>query len=413
MLRSLFSSVAGLRSHQTMMDVTGNNIANVNTTGFKSTRVTFGETLAQTIQGGGVPTTDSGGTNPAQLGLGVRVASIDANYQQGAFQSTGRLTDLAVQGSGFFLLDRGGEQLLTRSGSFSWDSTGTLVSPDGGRVLGWGPSATGQIVATGAPSAITIPTGTLPPTPTTSVTVGGNLTSSLAVGESLSTTATAYDSLGAPFDIALTFTRTGTGTWDVVASYDDNGTPTTLTGAPPPTITFDAAGVLTGPANITLAGITLGDGDPQDLTINFGDADHAISQFDRTSTIDVPMRNGGAGAELVGVTFGTNGAVIGRYSNGETRDLAVVALANVTNPSGLQRVGDNMFAVSPSSGAPTFGQPGQGELGTLAPGTLEGSNVDLAAEFTNLVIAQRGFQANSRVITTSDEMLADLVNLKR
>jgi flagellar hook protein FlgE len=159
--------------------------------------------------------------------------------------------------------------------------------------------------------------------------------------------------------------------------------------------------------------VTFGNGNSQTVTFSLGDPTHSFSQYDRASTLDSPVHDGSAGAELVGVTFSTEGAVVGRYANGETRSLAIIALATVTNPEGLQRVGDNMFAVSPSSGGVSTGKAGTGQLGSLAPGTLEGSNVDLAAEFTNLVIAQRGFQANSRVITTSDEMLADLVNLKR
>jgi len=411
MLRSLFSSVAGLRAHQTMMDVTANNIANINTVGFKGSRATFAETLAQTIRGGGVPSASVGGTNPMQIGLGVRVAGIDADLTQGAFQATGRPTDLAIEGGGFFMVDQGGTKLLTRAGSFGWDSTGTLTNGDGARVLGWTPTGAGPIQPTGAPGPIQIPIATLPPIVTQNVTVGGNLTSSLPVGQTLTTTATVFDSLGAAHDVALSFNHTGAGTWDMSATYVD-GAGTTQTVALGP-VTFDPAGNLTSAPTIAMGPVTFGAGNSQTVTFAMGDANHAFSQYDRASTIDAPVHDGSAGAQLVGVTFATDGSVVGRYANGETRSLAIIALANVTNPEGLQRVGDNLFAMSPASGEPSIGQAGTGQLGSLSPGSLEGSNVDLAAEFTNLVIAQRGFQANSRVITTSDEMLADLVNLKR
>jgi flagellar hook protein FlgE len=411
MLRSLFSSVAGLRAHQTMMDITANNIANINTVGFKGSRATFAETLAQTIRGGGLPSAASGGTNPMQIGLGVRVSGTDADLTQGAFQATGRSADLAIEGGGFFLVEKGSAKLLTRAGSFGWDSTGTLVTGDGARVLGWTPNGPGAIQPTGAPGAISIPTATLPPIATQNVTVAGNLTSSLPVGQALTTTATVFDSLGTAHNVAISFTNTRPGAWDAAASYVDGAGATQTVPLGP--VTFDPAGNLTSAATTSMGPLILGSGDPQTVTFALGDAMHAFSQYDRASTVDAPTHDGSGGAELVDVTFTPDGSISGRYANGETRTLAILALGNVTNPAGLQRVGDNLFAMSPSSGEISTGQAGSGQLGSLSPGSLEGSNVDLAAEFTNLVIAQRGFQANSRVITTSDEMLADLVNLKR
>jgi flagellar hook protein FlgE len=164
---------------------------------------------------------------------------------------------------------------------------------------------------------------------------------------------------------------------------------------------------------VTLTGITLGGGNPQDLTIGFGSAQNAISQFDQVGTLDMPTTDGQAGAELSDVSFGTDGSITARYTNGDSRVLAKIALATVTNPEGMMKVSDNLYQSTLTSGDPALGMAGTGELGTIAPGSLEGSNVDLASEFTTLVLAQRGFQANTRVITTSDEMLADLVNVKR
>jgi flagellar hook protein FlgE len=439
MLRSLFSSVAGLRAHQTMMDITANNIANINTVGFKGSRATFAETLAQTIRGGGLSSPAIGGTNPMQIGLGVRVSGTDADLTQGAFQATGRSADLAIEGGGFFLVEKGSAKLLTRAGSFGWDSTGTLVTGDGARVLGWTPNGPGAIQPTGAPGRISIPTATLPPIATQNVTVGGNLTSSQPlydasaidpvlskVQATLTTTATVFDSLGTAHQVSVSFTHmpgtpadpaavppvpAGAPTWDMSTSYVDGAGATQTVALGP--VTFDAAGNLTSASPQTMGPLVFGSGNTQSVAFALGDPMHAFSQFDRASTLDAPTHDGSSGAELVDVTFTTDGAISGRYANGETRTLAILSLANVTNPAGLTRVGDNLFAMSPASGEISTGQAGTGQLGSLSPGSLEGSNVDLAAEFTNLVIAQRGFQANSRVITTSDEMLADLVNLKR
>jgi flagellar hook protein FlgE len=414
MMRSLFASISGLRAHQTMMDVTGNNIANVNTQGFKAGRAIFADALAQTVRGGGIPTDGNGSTNPMQIGLGSRVAAVNTSFTQGALQLTGRVTDLAIQGSGFFAVERAGTTLLTRDGAFNWDSSGTLVTVGGARVLGWQVDATGAIDPTSTPGYITVPTGTLSPEATTDMTVGGNVPAGAAIGDSVATSATVYDSLGTAFDLTVRLTKTGAGTWDAtITTTDAAGVVTDITPAPAPEVEFDAAGQVISAPSLTLAGITLGVGDPQDITINWGSAQHGLSQYDQQGTLDIPTRNGSSGAELSMVNFGTDGSISALYTNGESRVIAMVAVANVTNPEGLMKAADNLYQTTLTSGDPTFGPAGTGELGTIAPGTLEGSNVDLATEFTNLVLAQRGYQANTRVISTSDEMLADLVNVKR
>jgi flagellar hook protein FlgE len=415
MLRSLFASITGLRAHQTMMDVTANNISNVNTQGFKAGRATFADALAQTVRGGGLPTEASGGTNPMQIGLGTRVASINTLFTSGAPQATGRPTDLAIQGNGFFVVDQGGQRLLTRDGSFGWDGTGQLISATGARVIGWSADpTTGAIDPSSAPGFIAVPTGVLTPSPTSNVTVGGNLPAGAAVGDAVATSGTVFDSLGTAYDLTVRLTKTGGGTWAAQFTVTDPaGTTTDITPGPAPTLTFNGAGDLTSAASVTLTGITLGGGNPQNLTIGFGSAQNAISQFDQVGTLDMPTTDGQAGAELSDVSFGTDGSIRARYTNGDSRVLAKIALATVTNPEGMMKVSDNLYQSTLTSGDPTLGMAGTGELGTIAPGSLEGSNVDLASEFTTLVLAQRGFQANTRVITTSDEMLADLVNVKR
>ena len=415
MIRALYSAVTGLRAHEAMMDVTSNNIANVNTAGFKSSRATFSETLAQTIRGGGLPTGAQGGVNPLQIGLGTRIAGVSASFTQGALQLTGRQTDLAIQGDGFFVVDRNGQQLLTRSGAFAWDATGTLTTVDGSRVLGWAADANGVIPTGGPTGALQIPTGPLPPVATNNVTVAGNVKQGLAVGGTAITTSTVYDSVGAAHELTVTLTKQATaGDWNAQITYKDaTGTVIDITPATPPTINFDNTGTLTTPASFTLNGVVFGAAAAQNITFHMGDTAHPLTQYDRATTMDVPTHDGSAGAELTTVTFGADGSVNGLYANGQTKVMGVVAMANVANKEGLLRMGDDTFATSLTSGEPSFGWAGTSSLGTLAPGSLEGSNVDLANEFTNLVLAQRGFQANSKVITTSDEMLGDLVNMKR
>jgi flagellar hook protein FlgE len=272
MLRSLFAGISGLRVNQTMLDVTGNNIANANTIGYKGATTVFQDTLSQMLTGASAPSGARGGTNPIQVGLGVQVGATSTNFGQGSAQMTGRSTDLMLQGDGMFVLREGNEQLYTRAGAFTFDETGTLVSPNGARVQGYAPGVT-------------------PP--------------------------------AAPSDITIDFTN--------VTSY----------------------------------------------------------------------------------SIGADGRIRGVMNDGTQQDLAQVAIADFNNPMGLEKAGDTNDRASANSGTAQIGVSGQGRRGTLMAGALEMSNVDLAAEFTNLILAQRGFQASSRVITTSDQVLEDLVNIKR
>ncbi len=415
MLRSLFASISGLRAHQTMMDVTGNNIANVNTQGFKAGRATFADALSQTVRGGGIPTDGSGSTNPMQIGLGTRVAAVNTSFATGALQLTGRTTDLGIQGAGFFVVERSGAQLLTRDGSFNWDSSGQLTTSGGARVLGWQTDPfTGEVDPTSPAGYISVPTSVLAPTVTANVVLGGNIPAGAAVGDVAATSGTIYDSLGTAYDLTVRLTKTGAGAWSAqITATGPSGVTTDITPTPAPSLTFDAAGQLTSASTIALTGVTLGTGAAQDITIALGSAQHGLTQYDQIGTLDLPVRDGSAGAELAEVNFGTDGSVTARYTNGDSRVIAKIALATVTNPEGLMRAADNLYQTTLTSGDPVLGLAGTGEFGTISPGSLEGSNVDLATEFTNLVLAQRGFQANTRVITTSDEMLADLVNVKR
>ncbi|MFC3689502.1 flagellar hook-basal body complex protein [Aquipuribacter hungaricus] len=390
MLRSMFSSISGLRSHQTMMDVTGNNIANVNTAGFKSSQTLFQDTLSQLLQGAASPTPDQGGTNPAQVGLGTRVAGITTNFGQGAAQTTGRSTDLMISGDGFFVVDNGNEQLYTRAGSFSFDAGGRLVTADGSQVQGWG--ATDGVVDTNGPlGPLTLPIGVLlPPAGTTSVTMGGNLPADSASTQPVTTAIDVFDAQGAARKVTVQYTRLSPTQWSVTAV--DGGT--TAAG----TLTFAADGSTPTPATLALGGITI------DMT--------GMTGYAKTNTAAALKQDGYAVGTLSSFGVGPDGGLVGVFSNGRREVLGQLAMATFANPAGLEKAGGSMYRPSVNTGEPQVGVPGDGR-GTLSGGMLEMSNVDLAQEFTNLIIAQRGFQANSRVITASDEILQDLVNMKR
>jgi len=414
MMRSLFSGVSGLRSHQTMMDVVGDNIANINTPGFKGSRVVFSDTLSQALRAGGAATNQLGGTNASQIGLGVRVGGIDMVNTQGPLQATGRPTDVAIQGEGFFVVRSGSEQLFTRAGSFGFDNAGNLADPSGAIVQGWlADPTTGALLTNGPSTDIKIPLGqSIAPTPTTTLQLGGNLKSS-ALPDATSTVSTAMgviDSLGATTQVRFDFTKSADNTWKMEA--------------------FDDAGVSLGTANLTFnsttgaldplaAPITFtlparGGATATTFTADFGapGTGKALTQFGGSNTVAAIGQDGATTGYLRSFAIGDDGTVSGSFSNGRIKVLAQVAVSNFNNPAGLIKAGSSHMRASASSGASSIGLPGAQGRGSLAAGTLEGSNVDLAAEFTNLMIAQRGFQANSRIISTADEMLQELVNLK-
>ncbi len=391
MLRSLYSGISGLRANQTMMDVVGNNIANVNTAGFKSSNTVFQDTLSQLVQGASAPTGARGGTNPAQIGLGVRVAAITTNFNPGAAQSTGRSSDVMIQGDGFFVERSGNQQLFTRNGALSFDATGRLVGPDGGIIQGWMADASGAINTNGPVGDLSIPlASTLAPQATTTVKLSGNLPADGAI-TSPQTSVDVYDAQGVATTLQASFNRTSNTTWDVTLS---DGT-TTTTG----TLTFGASGATPTPANMTFNSVSV------DLS--------QLTGYSGLSTLAVQSADGSAAGTLQGFAIGSDGVMTGTFSNGLTRPLGQLAVATVTNPAGLSKAGNSAYIASPNSGTVQFGTAGTGSRGALAGGALEMSNVDLAAEFTNLIVAQRGFQANSRIITAGDEILQDLVNIKR
>ena len=404
MLRSLFSGISGLRSHQTMLDVTGNNIANVNTTGFKSSQTQFQDALSQVVQNASGAQAGTGGTNPAQVGLGVRVAGVTTNFTQGASQLTGRSTDMMIQGDGFFAVRKGTDTFYTRAGGFDFDATGQMVMPgEGALVQGWA-AVNGVIDTNGPLTDLKVPAGTLMgAVATTSATYGGNLQSDAAVGTVIQRAVTAYDSTGVERQISMTLTKAASG-WTMSAS---DGT-ATYPAAPATSIplVFTAAGALdpaasglTGTGSFALGAVTV------DMS--------KVTGFAGVQTIAASTQDGHSAGTLQAFSLGADGTITGSFSNGLKQAIGRIALASFTNPAGLEKAGGSLFRTTVNSGNAQVGAAGTGGRGGLAGGALEMSNVDLSSEFTNLIIAQRGFQANSRVITTSDEVLQELVNLKR
>lgn len=412
MIRSMFSAVSGLRAHRTMLDVVGNNIANSSTAGFKSSSTVFEDVLSETVRnvGAGAEDGTTGGTNPSQIGLGVAVSRISTNFSQGALQSTGRQLDFAIRGDGFFVAEGGGDRSYTRAGSMSLDAQGRLVAPGGELVQGWTADALGVVDPNTAVGQITVPIGTTaPPVATSTIDLAGNLPADAQIGDSFVSGVQVFNSLGDTEMLGLNFEKTAANEWTVTAT-DGSGTAVALTDN---VLTFDANGQLTAPADggIDLAAGAIPGFDAMTVNINSGIGN--VTQFGELSTLAVADQNGYGAGILQSISMSQEGMLLGSFSNGVNRPLAQLAIANFTNPEGLEKNGSSMFSATINSGEPQLSVAGNGGRGLISSGTLEMSNVDLAEEFVTLITAQRGFQANSRVVTSSDEVLNDIVNLKR
>lgn len=435
MMRSMYSGVSGLRIHQTKMDVIGNNIANVNTVGFKSSRVTFSEVFSQTVQSATGAGEYTGGTNPMQIGLGASVSSIDINMTAGASQRTDNPLDLQISGDGFFIVSDATGNKFTRAGAFNIDEAGNLVNSDGLYVMGWPVNTDTNEIQSGTVEKMQVLSAEntySEPSATTDVTLSGNINmndSDLA-GDGLVFVAQFYDSLGYQYSAEYKITETATPnvfdvTLDAGSIVDSEGNSaadldTTFTNAAVNAqITFNTA---TGKIDETIGTtfeMTGLDSDYSSFTdpllVDFS----GLTMFSGNSTVEAVAGDSdglGAGNQagtISGYEVGTDGTIVGRYTNGETKTLGQLVIANFDNPAGLQKIGDNLFEATNNSGSfDGIGDDITTNGGTFNAGVLEMSNVDLSYEFTEMITTQRGFQANSRVITTSDEILQELVNLK-
>ncbi len=558
MMRSMFSGITGLRNFQTAMDIVGNNIANVNTVGFKASRISFQTTLSQLIKSGKYPSAMTGGTNPMQIGLGSQISSIDKIMSQGSFQNTGKKTDLAIQGDGFFILSNSRRYFYTRAGNFDLDMNGTLIQPSTGlKVQGWSaevdPKTGKRFIDTNKPIGdIVISAGMrMEAKKTSKVEYDGNLKADVGLkafkmtlkddnntdheiriwftrdgaisdssdpfsdnqryiinidtngdgtadiqenvildkfgnvvsvsnslididgtttGEELALSTTGqlkfyeaddptnfyvpeyippkyttsvqvYDSLGNSYNLYIEFLKLGQidathkNVW-IWRAYLPTGEPisyiagdgsTVITGAFGGALNFDDSGRIIDYGSITgstTSNVNWGAGnDVKYVQFDAGKNGDGIvkmlldmarvTQFAGENSVAAIYQDGNALGILESFAINEVGEIIGTFSNGLTDVLGKIALAVFNNPAGLREVGNSLYVESANSGIAKIGEPGTGGRGTLIPGTLEMSNVDLAEEFTKMIIAQRGFQANARVITTSDQILNELVNIKR
>ncbi len=416
MLQAMLSGVASIKAQQTRMNVIGNNLANVNTTAYKGTRVSFTDMMAQTVRGATRPTDSRGGLNPIQYGLGVLTSGTDANMEQGSLNATNRQTDFAIQGHGFFAVSNGDRIAYTRDGTFDLDANGYLVHRSTGeRLLGWSANPVDGSIDTNAPvgesSALQIPIGQRTAVQqTTEVTWAGNLDSREFNRAGTATTSSlvrVYDPLGGAHDVTVTLTEgTTPNTWN----WSVSGTTLTATGSG--TITFN-------PTDGTIASGGTGSATftpPPASGVPAFDVDMDFSAFSQLATdmqIQAANQNGYGPGSLQNYSVGADGVITGIYTNGLTRPLGQIAMAIFSNPAGLERQGSNLYRNTDNSGVPVIGAPRSGGRGQVNAGFLEQSNVDIGTEFTDLIVTQRGFQANTRVVTTVDEMLQDLINMKR
>ncbi|MBN1520803.1 MAG: flagellar hook protein FlgE [Spirochaetales bacterium] len=463
MMRSLYSGVAGLQNHQVRMDVLGNNIANVNTTGFKKGRANFQDLLYQQLSGAARPTEEVGGINPKEIGLGMSIASVDTIHTQGSLQTTGVMTDLAIQGNGFFVLNKGDMTMFTRAGAFGLDADGRLVNPGNGyRVQGWNAQLINGVEVlntSGALDDLIIPVGSKDPARATEqVYLACNLDKRLEEIPEGASEATirqntwrveekVYDSFGQTHIMRVDFTRVPgqNNQWQAVVTMDPEAAVATnaavglnAEGQQGNTfiVEFDNLGtlrrVVDGQGNPSaeegILGISVGfdvagttpeaEGQlvRQNFTLNMGvvgSVRNTVTQFAEASSTKVFEQDGYGMGYLENFKIDQSGVITAVYSNGSTRTIGQVALASFTNPNGLEKAGETNFLESNNSGMANIGPSGIAGKGKIIAGTLEMSNVDLAEQFTDMIVTQRGFQANSKTIQTSDQMLQELLTLKR
>ena len=541
---SLFTGVSGLRNHQIMLDVIGNNIANVNTIGYKSSRVTFSDTFNYFLRYGADGSEVNGGSNAFQVGLGMKINSVDRNWNQGTFENTGILTDLALQGKGLFVLKSNGETFYSRAGAFTFDAEGRLVNTQNGAIVQGKMGSDGVIPPGNRLEDIKLDLGLkLPAVATTEIKWGGNLNSSssltrteevlhtgninngLNIGDTVSRTTSIYDHNGNKYSLVTTYEKTAADTFELsfnVLDADGNAVNTT----PPNTTTYEAVfdvsgdlltinGAAPAPINIlentlglnfninlngisqtagttTLSSIADSNRDPnivrgtvtvfdslgvahaltlqftktsanewnwnasipstsgtltnyegtisfnadgsisgytpnplqlgfnpsngsnsQSINFDFGTAFSGMTQTASSSVLSALSQNGSASAVLSNLSIDQYGYIVGVFSNGQSRNLAQIMVATFNNLNGLVSTGSNMYQVSANSGEAFIGTPGELTQTTIQSRSLEQSNVDLTEEFTRMIVSQRGFQANARVITVSDTLLQETTNLAR
>ena len=422
------TGLSGLNAASKNLDVIGNNVANSATVGFKASQAQFADVFASSLSGGGA----------TEVGIGTKLANVAQQFTQGNITATNNPLDLAINGKGFFRLSNNGAITYTRNGQFELDKNNYIVTSGGNRLTGYQADATGAI--TGALGDLQLNTADINPAITTTIDIGANLDSRVTApvaplvagtltgtppnynapdpaSYNSSTSLSIYDSLGNPHTATYYFVRDSAApsTWHVLMTVDngvnDSGAITAVTD-----LTFDTSGNLIAPAGPPLGqvtGINIAWTDtsivtPQPLTFNF----LGTTQFGSAFGVSKLSQDGYTAGHLAGFAIGSDGTIQGRYTNGQSRTLGQVAMANFANPQGLQQLGDNQWAESSTSGAPLVGQPGTASLGVLQSSSVEESNVDLTQELVNMIVAQRAYQANAQTIKTQDQIQQTLVNLR-
>ncbi|GMT41669.1 MAG: flagellar hook protein FlgE [bacterium] len=409
---AMYSGVSGILTMGNAMNVIGDNIANVNTVGFKSSRAVFSDLLASSL---------SSGTGVVQFGRGTFMNNVSLNFTQGSFETTGNGTDMGIQGSGFFVVrdEQNNANYYTRAGQFVLDNQGRMVNPQGYIAQGYQvtSSSGGTINTTGALTDINLGGIQSVPNATTSFRMGLNLNASASAGTTFSTSFDVYNVIGERITLTYSFTASATAaqTWDYVISASSGAVTTGSTG----TIQFNNLGALilpTADQAITIGNFGSGAADLSvvwDLYNAAGASYSEVTGYSSPSSTFAITQDGYSTGTLRGLSVDQDGVITGLFSNGQTQSLFQIVLADFASPWGLSREGGSLYAESRQSGQPLLGAPGSAGLGTVLGSSLELSNVDLASEFIAMIQNQRGFQANSRVITTVDDMMAEVVNLKR
>ncbi len=428
MMSSLFTGVSGMYAHGTALSVIGDNVANMNTVGFKSSRAAFGDILSQQV-------------GHSQVGRGVQLTDVSPIFTQGAFENTSNVFDMAVDGDGLFMINDGGGAFYTRQGQFNVDKNGDVVNPSGHQLQGYLYNTTGT--QTNVIGDINVAAINSPPNPTLNVSLTSNLDSRETIPAAFdvnnpdstsnySSSLTVYDSLGNGHVIELYFRKSAvaatgnTWEWFSVVNGNDSASAATEIQAQG-TLGFDNSGRLDTESavayplasggfdfnGLAAPGQAIDFDFGTSITTDGGSGLDGATQYGNDSSTAFQDQDGYSSGSMMEITIGPDGIITGIFTNGQTRGIAQVAIAKFISPTGLTKVGKGLYAESVESGQALIGTPGTSGTGQVIANSLEMSNVDLAEEFVKMIMAQRGFQANSRVISTSDELLVELVNLKR
>jgi flagellar hook protein FlgE len=405
-------ALSGLEADSVSLNTIGNNLANLNTTAYKGQTTAFEDLFYQQIG-------QSGSGDAIQVGAGTKVSGTSTDFSEGTLlpDANSNPTDMALSGNGFFLVNQNGVQSLTRAGNFQISSNGSLITQDGQQVMGY-PAANGIVNQNGSLQPIVIPVGaTEGAQATQNFSVTTNLNSGATVGTAFTTPVTIYDSLGQSHNATVSYDKTGTNTWSysvALPTGDATGAPVNNTG----TLTFDSNGNLTAPTG-SVAGITfpgMADG-ASDLSFNWNlngaGGSPTITQLATASTNNTQTQDGFASGNYQTISVDSSGLITAQFSNGQSSTVGQIAVASVANVEGLVAIGGNNFTTSVASGQATAGVAGTGGRGTVEDNALEQSNVNISTEFSNLIVAQRAFEANSKTVTTFDTISQDVLAMVR